>query len=180
MKKISYKNHKNKKIITIIILIILSILAFLAVIRLSLNAKEKERLERWETQNFASIKEILEYYGCQYIKKTDSEEKDYSLDIYTVFKKRLYNGDKNNESFYNNIIDKIAEFLNYESFRLIDSSNPDDKIEIKVVCDGRKIDTIYINGMEDYFIYMDSQMNLKQFKNMKVIQDHQNLIYWKI
>ena len=54
--------------------------------------------------------------------------------------------------------------MNYDSFRLLDESK---EITIKVIGDGKKVENIYINGIEDYFIFMDSQIEIKKYKELK-------------
>ncbi len=163
-----YKNEKQlyRKKIWIVSMVFLTLILCLAVMMLNLtHQKREEKQLAIATGNFKSIKDIVEYYGCQYEKQENSELEGYELDCYIVFKYELYDGEKSNEKFYQNVIDKIAEFLNYKSFRLIDRTK-EEKIEIQVVGDGNKIQTIFINGIEDYFIYKDSQISLSKYKEI--------------
>lgn len=116
---------------------------------------------------FSSVKSIVEYYGCKYKKEKTSSKDGFLVDIYLEFKYELYNNEESNEKFYNNIIEDIAYFLDYNSFRLIDTSK-NEKIEIEVFGKKERIDKIIINGIEDYFIYMDSQISLKKYKEIKI------------
>lgn len=173
MPKERYKGQNEFMSKKIIIAMIVSLVAILAIFLIALNTvqiKKEEKEQAILSENFSSIKDILEYYGCKFIKTTDSQEEGFSIDIYTTFPYGLYDEDKSNEKFYQNVIDKIAQFLNYESFRMIDKSKEDDEIEIKVVCQNKQIETIYINGIEDYFIYMDSQISLKKYKELKTTE----------
>ena len=170
MQKERYKGQNefmSKKIIITMIVILVVILSIFLIILSSVQAKKEEKEQAILSENFSSIKDILEYYGCKFIKTTDSREDGFSVDIYTTFKYNLYDGDESNEKFYQNVINKIAQFLNYESFRMIDTSKEDDEIEVKVVCRNKQIETIFINGIEDYFIYMDSQISLRKYKELK-------------
>lgn len=164
-------NEKYRKKLIQVILLLCAFLFIFLIVLASLNAKNKEKEQARLGSRFLSIQEILEYYGCKYIREKTSELEGFSLDVYTTFKLDLYTNDESNEDFYNNIINEIADFINYKSFRLIDEnkdSSKEDKIEIQVICDGSKIKTIFINGIEDYFIYMDSQIALKKYKDLKI------------
>lgn len=162
------KNNLLKKIIIILMIILVSIFCVLMMIQNYIKIRNTRIQNAIITGNFNSIKEILEYYNCKYIKEKKSDLEGFSFDIYTEFKYGLYDEEKSNEEFYNKVINKIAEFLNYKSFRMIDESK-NEKIEIKVICDGRKIKTIIINDIEDYFMYMDSQIDAKKFKTISEI-----------
>ena len=50
-----------------------------------------------------------------------------------------------------------------KNFQLIDKEND---ITIQVICKNGKIASIMINGIEDYFIYMDSQISLKSYEEI--------------
>ena len=164
--KIEEKNKLLKKIILILIIVLISVLCILMMIQNYINIKNSRIQNAIVTGNFDSIKDILEYYDCEYIKEQKSELEDFSMDIYTKFKYNLYDNEESNEDFYNKVINKIAYYLNYKNFRMIDDSK-NDKIEIKVICDGEKIKTIIINDIEDYFMYMDSQIDAKKYKTIK-------------
>ena len=168
MKLMKQKVEKvlTRKVFIIIVTILLSIVCVLMMIQNYLKIKEQRMQNAIVTGNFDSIRDILEYYDCVYIKHKKSQEEGYSVDIYTKFKYDLYDDDESNEEFYNKVINKIAEFLNYDSFRMIDESK-EEKIEIRVICDGKKIKTIIINDIEDYFMYMDSQIDAKKYKKVK-------------
>ncbi len=164
-----YQNQKeaNKKRFMIIAIIILTVmLVFCMVLMSSLKAKNEQKQQAIMSGNFASVKDILEYYGCKFIRIKREETEGFKVNIYTQFKYNLYEDEKSNENFYNNIINKIAEFLNYNSFQMIDNSK-EEPIEIQVICSNKKIEKILINNIEDYFIYMDSQISLRKYKEIK-------------
>lgn len=164
-----YKNqteiHKKQRILMAIVILTL-ILAFCTMLVSSLNAKKEQKEQAIVSGKFESIKDILEYYGCKYIRIKEEETEGFKVDIYTEFKYDLYEDDKSNEKFYDNVINKIAEFLNYNSFQMIDTSK-EEPIEIQVIGNHKKIEKILINGIEDYFIYMDSQISLREYKEIK-------------
>ena len=160
------KNNLLKKIIIILMIILVSIFCILMMIQNYIKIRNARIQNAIITGNFDSIKDILEYYDCKYINEKKSDLEGFSVDIYTNFKCNLYDDEESNEEFYNKVINQIAKFLRYSSFRMIDDSKTE-KIEIKVICDGKKIKTIIINDIEDYFMYMDSQIDAKKYKTIK-------------
>jgi hypothetical protein len=108
-----------------------------------------------------TVKEVLEYYRCKYISEEKSQMEDVYVDINCVFIYPLFDGEVSNEEFFNNVIKDIARVLDYSSYRMIDETND---IEIVVYCKGSSIDRIVINGREDYFIYMKSQIELSKYE----------------
>lgn len=167
-KYLNQKKLHTKKIIMIVIAVLTLFLLFFLVILNSLKAKNDEKQQAIFSGTFTSIQHLLEHYGCKYKGMKDSVIDGFEVDIYAIFKYDLYNDDESNEDFYNKLINELAKFQNYISFRIIDESR-EEEIEIRVVCDGTKIKTIYINGIEDYFIYMDSRINLSKYKAIKEI-----------
>ena len=162
------KKLKFKQKFWIIILILIVVLCIFLNILATLINEKNEKEQAIMSGQFSSVEDILEYYGCTFVKMVDSSEDGFSVDIYTKFKYDLYDDEKSNEQFYNNVINEIAKFLNYDSFRMIDKSK-EDEIEIKVVCANNAVQTIYINGIEDYFIFMDSQLDLSKYKELKTV-----------
>ena len=108
-----------------------------------------------------TVKEVLEYYRCKYISEKDSTMEDVYVDINCVFIYPLFDGEVSNEEFFNNVINDVARVLGYYSYRMIDETND---IEIVVYCRGNSIDKIVINGKEDYFIYMKSQIEASKYQ----------------
>lgn len=151
----------RKLIIRAIVILTVILLIFLIALNY-INKTEEEKNEAIMSGQFLSIKDLLEYYGCELEKTKDSTKEGFEIDIYAVLKYDLYTDEKSNEEFYNKLIEEIAKFLYYKNFRLIDESKTE-KIEIEVYCKDMKIQKIIINGIEDYFIYMDSQISLKKY-----------------
>ena len=170
MQKDRYINQNQfQKKVTVLILMLCLILILLLLngVLKNIQNKNTEKEERIKTENFNSIQEILEYYGCQFIKMKEYTEGEFLVDIYTTFQHDLYENEKSNEEFFQNVINAIAKFLNDKNFRMFDEQKQE-KIEIHVICQKGKIQTVWINGMEDYFIYKDSQKSLKQYQEIKV------------
>ncbi len=168
MQKGKYINQNQVRKKVIILIAVVSLIFVLLVLEAMLKNIQNENQEK-ELQmangNFTSVEDILEYYGCQVIKIKNNTEGNFLVDIYTTFKYELYEDEKSNEEFYNKIINQIAKFLNYRNFRMVDQQK-EEKIEIQVICGKNKIQKILINGIEDYFIYMDSQINLSKYKEI--------------
>lgn len=164
MKRTKYKeqNTKNYKKIIIILVILVFVLMILTML---LDKAKKEQPSNVSYDNIKTIKEVIEYYGSKYISENQSEDKEYSLDVYLEFKLLPYNEDNtSNEEYYNNLLGDCAKIINYKSFRMIDEKND---LFVEIICNGKKIKTIKINGIEDYFIYTDSQLSMKEYQEIK-------------
>lgn len=163
--------QKKKKMIIASILIILLILVFMlfAIIFITNNSNnnQNENIEL-KYENLNTIKEVVLYYKCIYISEVISSDSNYNIDVNLEFCKPLYESDDiSNESFYNSIIKDIARVSKYKNFRLLDSKND---IKIEVECRNYKVYNVIINGISDYFIYMDSQLSLKKYKEIPITE----------
>lgn len=165
MKKNKYKdqNKKNYKKLIIVLFVMVFIL-LLANGILEIVKKNIEEPLEINYDSITTIKEVIEYYKSKYISEEASKDTDFYLDVYLTFCVPLYNDDVSNEKYYNNILEDSARILNYRSFKMIDKEND---IIIKVICDRKKITSIIINDIEDYFIYMDSQISLKNYEEIE-------------
>lgn len=145
------------------ILILAIILTFLivSIIRIS-NDNNKRSVD--VAGNYASIKELVEHHESKYIDDTYVENREYPTEVELVFKYQLYDDEKSNEEFFESIIEDLAKFLQYKSYKMIDKEND---ITIEVVCERGNISRIIINDIEDYFIYMDSQLEYTQYEEIK-------------
>ena len=166
MYKIKIQNQKEKakkRFFTVLfILIVLLILISIALRFINLDIKKKNVIYT----DIKTVEDVLNFYKCKYISETISKLDDYDTDINLIFKNNLYENDISNEKVFTAIIKDIARVLKYNSFRMIDNEK---EIEIKVLCQNGKINTIIINDIEDYFIYMDSQIDLKKYEEIKTI-----------
>lgn len=168
MKKNKYKdyNEKNYKKILIVLFVMIFILMLIAGI-LEKIQKDNEAKTEIGYEQISTIKEIIEYHKSKYISENESTDTKFKLDVYVEFGKLLYDeNNKSNETYYNELLKDCAKILRYKSFKLIDNKND---IIIKVICNGEKITSIIINDIEDYFIYTDSQLSLKQYKEIESI-----------
>lgn len=165
MEKIKIPEKKFNKVIIIIVCILFIVFIILNAILNTLE--EKEALENIAYEDISNVQEVLSYYKCKYISENESSLEEFYTDIRLVFRYTLYSGEDSNEEFYNNVINDLAEVLRYTSFRLIDGQND---IEIKVICENNEISQILINDIEDYFIYMDSKINLKKYEQIEPVE----------
>lgn len=167
MKKNRYKdqNEKNYKKILIVLFVMIFILMLASGILEILQKKVIEENKEIIYDEISTIKEVIEYYKSRYLSEEESSENGFYLDVNVIFAKLLYENDESNETYYNELLKDCARVLNYRSFKLIDNKND---IIIKVICNGEKITSIIINDIEDYFIYTDSQISMKQYKEIEM------------
>lgn len=144
--------------LSVIVLIVFIIILFLLV-----QSNNKKNITY---EGIRTVEDVLNYYGCKYISEKESKEEGFYTEIRTIFKYDLYDGEKSNEEFYNNLINDLARILDYYDFIIIDSEKD---ITIKVVCENGKITEIIINDISNYFIYMDSQIAIKKYKEIPEI-----------
>lgn len=168
MKKL--ENKKKIKIVIICISVVILICLLMLLVYKGADKKlEKQIASKQYTsiEDFESIKEIVKYMECEYKKENQSKEKDFSLDIYVKFKVDLYTDGQSNEIFYNRLINLIAEFNHYRSFRLIDDSR---KMLISVICDNQNQTIVkkIINGEENYFEKENAKNQLANYKEKNI------------
>ena len=156
--------NKQKRIIILgIVGILLLLILFLIVSILIVNRNKHINRGIDISTGYSSIREIIEHYNSKYIKEYYDESEEYPTEVEVEFKYKLYENNESNEKYFNNIINDIAKFINYTNFKIEDEKND---ITIEVICEDRKIKSIVINGIEDYFIHMNSQMELAQYKEI--------------
>ncbi len=154
------QNKQNyKKILIVLFVMVFILFLFLSLLLIIYSSQEKNT--GTIQSGTKSVKDIIEEYGSTYISEQKSSENDFYMDYFAKFKVLPYDKDDNsNEEYYNNILEDIAKLLRYNSYKIIDKEND---LTVKVVCDGNEIRTIIINDIEDYFIYMNSQIELKKY-----------------
>lgn len=157
--------NKNNYSIKIVVLIFAIFIMLILNMILSKMNKTPEGNTNLSYDSLSNVKDVIEYYDCTYISENKSTENGFNLDVYLKFSKLPYDqNDNSNEELYNNIINDVAKIINYRNYKLIDEEN---NITVKVTCKNRKVEIILINDIEDYFIYMDSQISMKQYKEFK-------------
>lgn len=161
-RKKSLKNmdKTTKKIIILAVAFIIVIILLNSILNYLENKSKNEN-----DNKFTSIQEILQNYGCTYIKETKSKDKDYNLDIYLKFKYNTFEGDESKERFYKNIIGNIAILIN-ENFRLIDESKD---LEIAVTIK-QGVYFYSVNGDENYFENLVSKNTLKNYSEESITE----------
>lgn len=165
--EIKGNRNKNNYRIKIVVLLFAIFLLLILNIMLSKISKTKPNDTELNYDNLTNVRQVVEYYKCTYISEEQSKEDGFYLDVYLDFSKLPYDeNDNSNEEFYNNIINDVAKVINYRNYKMIDIKN---NITIKVTCKNRNVYNFLINDIEDYFIYMDSQISMKSFKEFKTI-----------
>lgn len=142
------------------------ILLFLIISILSIINKKDTNYDIDVSGGYDSIKQLIESYNCEYINDTFVKNREYPTEVNLVFKCNLYENEESNEKFFNSIIKDIAKYVKYTNVKMIDSTRD---ITIEIICENSKIYKIIINGIEDYFIYMDSQLSLTRYEEIDAI-----------
>lgn len=159
-----YKNKKNSKVLLILIIFCFFVFVFLISFLIKNNKNNNDVDLKYDS--LTTVREVIEYYKSKYISEENSKESRFNLDIYLELAKMPYTeDDKSNEKYYNSLLEDVAKVINYNNYRMIDKKN---EIYIDVICRNKSIDKIVINGIEDYFIYMDSQISMKKYKEIPV------------
>lgn len=161
MKKPRYKDQKIKSYKKRVVFLIMVIFILILVSFFALKTLENNVSNELTYNTIKTIKDVIEYYDSTYISETENKNGDFKLDVYLKFKMLPYNEDEtSNERYYMALIEDGARVLKYKNFRLYDSEND---IKVEVICKNNKIISIKINDIEDYFVYMDSQISLKKY-----------------
>lgn len=166
MKEVRYKgqNNENYKKILIVLFVLIFVLLLVSLVLSAIDKKNKANELSYDS--ITNIQQLLEYYKCKYIREADGIENGYRFDVFTEFRYKLYNDDyTSNEEFFNKLIKDAARVMHYYSFRLVDEKND---ITIKVKCNNNRIESIIINDIEDYFIYMDSQISMREYVELPI------------
>ena len=157
-------NRNTIKLIIVIFVIAFILFIVLNIILLFLNKQNNTNTLTYDS--LTTVKDVVEYYKSTYISEKESSDSKYSLDIYLKLYLLPYEeDDTSNEKYYNNLLGDVAKVINYSSYRMFDEEN---SITIEVICENGKIVSIIINGIEDYFIYMDSQISMKKYTDIKI------------
>ena len=143
----------------IVIVIIIGLIIYLA----SYNRKK----EYTSVEDFSTVKEVLEYLGCNYI-RTEKGKEEFEEDIYVEFNHDLYENNISNERFFNNLIGLVTRVNSYKSMRLIDQKR---EITIEIYCDTNNgiLEKYTINGIEDYFSKQNSKENVENYQAERTI-----------
>ena len=173
MKKNYLKNKKKILIISVIVILILILIIAAWIANL-----EKANKNVTNQTEYESIEQILNKYGCKYVKETKSKDSNYSKDIYVEFKYNTFENNNSNKRFYENIISTIALFLN-DSYRLIDDQKELlVEVQKQINSTGAIYYTYMINGDKNYFSNKESSISLENYKedNLTKIVVNSNII----
>lgn len=162
------KKRNIKKILIIAAILFIVILVVRELVIEAIERANQEDKVYTTISDFSSIKEIVEYMGCTYIKEEKSTGEKYDIDVYLKFKYALYTEEVSNEEYYYRIIALVAGYYNYQNIRLIDQEND---IVIAITCDmeNQKIENLLINGEENYFGKTDTENILENYENFQVV-----------
>ena len=161
------KNKKRKKRIIIITIVILLLLISLAIIFRQKDSDNESENTIQNTEGFSSIEEALEMFDCKLIREKELNEEDFKLEIYLEFAKDLYTNGVDNETYFKNICQVLAEVLDFENFKLIDEKK---EIAIHVVNskESQVVVAMIINGDINYFGNKNSENTLKNYEKFQV------------
>lgn len=135
---------KNRFLLKVIILFFIILFSVLLLISINMvnklkNEDTKKAIINDETPK--SVKDVIIRSNSEYIKEEENA-------VYVKFAKKLYDNSQNsNESYFNNIIDKLKAFYPQKDFMLIDEEQ---EIQIEVIYEENKY-KIIINGIDNYF-----------------------------
>lgn len=166
------KLNKDTKKLILVSLILIVIIILLSCVEKILENKN-DSINSQNIIEYSSIEEILEKYGCTYIKETKSKKDNFYLDIYMKFKYDTFEKNESQERHYDNVIRVLAAFLN-NNFRLIDESR---SLEIEAY-KGENSYKYIINGDDDYFANQRSKNTLKNYneENISTLQINSNIL----
>ncbi len=165
MYKIKIQDYKKKKTFRLILLFLFIILMIALILLRFLNLEVEKKNVTYA--NINTVEDVLNYYKCTYISEKKSLADNIDTDINLKFRYNLYDDENSNETFFTNVINNIARVLYYTNFRMIDEEK---EIEIKVICENEKITQILINDIEDYFIYMDSLIDVSKYEEIQITE----------
>lgn len=138
------------------------------------NLIEKNNKQINSVNDFANLKELIEYNDCKYIKTTNSKEQGYQKDIYMEFSKPAIEDDgTTNEILYKNLTSQIAGKMIGTNFRIIDESK---EIIIRVQFKENVVSLYTINNDPKYFESLKTKYQSENYKedNITNIQIQSN------
>ena len=165
MDKMNFNDHKKENYMkTIIVLFVMVILLMLLAHLLSMLHSAQTVDIDMPVEEMTELRQVIEFHGSKYIKEDYSPEVGFSVDVYLVFKVKPYeDDDTSNEEYYTALINDCARVLSYRSFIMYDEEN---QLTVKVKCQNNAVKTITINDIDDYFIYMDSEISMRKWEEI--------------
>ena len=164
-----YKNSKKinkstKKIIFSAVIFIFIII----IMEITINYLEKRESNSNNGSNsYSSVQEILEKYGCTFIKEKEIKNSDYYKEIYLKFKYNTFEKNESKKRFYENVIVDLSKYIQ-KNYKLVDEEK-NLVIEVKENknSSGIKSYMYLINGKEDYFKTEESRLTLLNYEDDK-------------
>lgn len=146
---------KKKKIIIISAIIIILAIIIIGIIT-SKTMTPKSEVN--SVNDFKNVRELVEYYDCEYISTSSSEEEGFDKDIKIVFSKDPISEDgESNQLLYNNVISAVSTKMNNKNFRVMDETR---NIIIRVYFIEDNHVTYTVNNDADYFNHLVSKYTI--------------------
>lgn len=164
-KKVNFNQKKNQVAIRNLKIALALFVAFIVVrglidaiktIKTTNEVPEIVAELKYDVNDYNSLESLLLSHNCKVISK---EETTSLLKVEVSFAVPLYEKDKSNEQYFNNICKLVAEFINYKNFELIDNEK---NIKIEVKCEENYITQLKINGDINYYLNHDSEIHNKK------------------
>lgn len=150
-----------KKIIKFVIAFFV-IIIFILVIK---KIVEYRYMPKTSVDNFATIKELVEFDGHEYIDMKDSQEADFKKDIYIKFNKPTINEDgTTNQKLYEILISHIAAKMKNQKFRILDEEK---NLIIKVDSKEDGTASYTINNESNYWENIQSKYQIENVQDDK-------------
>ena len=146
---------KKKLIIIITVIILLLVLGNLFSYLINKNKKYDS------IDDFDTIKELVEYYGCKYKNTKNSKEDGFTKDIYLSFMDNPIDEEGNtNKTLYEQII-RLISMKMLDNYRLIDEER---NLIVRVNVNNNKTINYTINDIDNYFENLKSLYTLNNIK----------------
>ncbi len=164
------KNKDSKKISKKLLILIALLIIFILVIAVVSNKEVQEMDELTKIPaEIDNVDELLTHFNCKNITIKDSDEEPFKKDIFLTFGEDLWINNKSNEAYYNEIVLYVSSLLDYNSFRMIDSTR---ELVVATIANNqtKKVTKIYINGQSDYFEKRETEESIKNYKKPEEVQ----------
>ena len=152
-----------KKVLKFIIIFLIIIFLILIIKRII----EYKVLPKTSVNDFATIKELVEFDGHEYIDIKKSEDKNYKKDIYIKFSKPTINEDgTTNKNLYEILISHLAGKIKNEKFRIIDEEKA---LTILVNSKEDGLASYTINNEKNYWEKISSEYQIENIDEEKIL-----------
>lgn len=146
--------NKKKSIILLIIILLIAVLLVAKII--GSNNKNKTSVD-----DFASIRELVEYDGHKYIDMKKSSEEGYERDIFVEFNSPTIDSTGNtNQNLYEILIKHISAKMIGHNFRIIDEQKD---ITIRIEFENNEVKTYTINNDNKYWSKLEKSYQINAY-----------------